>query len=53
MIATQRHTTQIRSLLLNGSEFQWNMAMTWRRNSYLSEAAQAWLALVREVHVDN
>ncbi|HAT1658557.1 TPA: LysR family transcriptional regulator [Legionella pneumophila] len=53
MIATQRHTTQICSLLLNGSEFQWNMAMTWRRNSYLSEAAKAWLALVREVHVDN
>ncbi|APF02093.1 TPA: LysR family transcriptional regulator [Legionella pneumophila] len=52
MIATQRPVTQIRSLLLKGSEFQWNMAMTWRRNSYLSEAAKAWLSLVREVHVD-
>lgn len=52
MIATQRHSTSIHTLLLNDSELQWNMAMTWRRNSYLSEAAKAWLALVREVHVD-
>lgn len=52
MIATQRHSTSIHTLLLNDSELQWNMAMTWRRNSYLSEAAKAWLALVREMHVD-
>ncbi|KTD27039.1 MULTISPECIES: LysR family transcriptional regulator [Legionella] len=52
MIATQRPSPQIHSLLLNEPELQWDMAMTWRRNSYLSEAAKAWLALVREVHVN-
>ncbi|KGP64385.1 LysR family transcriptional regulator [Legionella norrlandica] len=50
MVATQRQSTQIHSILLDESELQWNMAMTWRKNSYLSEAAKAWLALVREVH---
>ncbi|ARG98456.1 LysR family transcriptional regulator [Legionella micdadei] len=53
MIATERNNTQIHTLLLNESELQWNMAMTWRRNSFLSEAAKAWLSLVREVHVSN
>lgn len=53
MIATQRASPHMHSLLLKGSNLQWNMAMTWRRNAYLSEAAKAWLALVREVHVDN
>ncbi|MCW8397346.1 LysR family transcriptional regulator [Legionella sp. PATHC038] len=53
MIAMQRQHSQIHSLLLKEKELQWNMAMTWRRNAYLSEAAQAWLALVREVHVNN
>ena len=52
MIATQRPSPKIHSLLLNEPELQWDMAMTWRRNSYLSEAAKAWLALVREVHVN-
>jgi DNA-binding transcriptional LysR family regulator len=47
MIATQRNHSQIHSLMLNESEIHWNMVMTWRRNTYLSEAAKAWLALVR------
>jgi len=49
MVATHRATRKIHSLLLE-PELQWNMAMTWRRNSYLSEAAKAWLSLVKEVH---
>lgn len=53
MIAHERSNPQIRSLLLEGSEFQWNMAMTWRRNAYLSDAAKAWLALVREERITN
>lgn len=48
MVAMQREHKHIHSLLLKEPELQWNMAMTWRRNSYLSEAAKAWLALVRE-----
>ncbi|MCE0722885.1 LysR family transcriptional regulator [Legionella resiliens] len=50
MIAHERSNPQVRFPLLEGEEFQWNMAMTWRRNAYLSDAAKAWLALVREVH---
>lgn len=50
MIAHECSIPQVCSPLLEGDEFQWNMAMTWRRNAYLSDAAKAWLALVREVH---
>lgn len=28
----------------------WEMVLVWRRGGYLSHAAQAWLALTREVH---
>jgi DNA-binding transcriptional LysR family regulator len=48
MVALQRHNKQMSVLLLSETELQWTMAMTWRRNCYLSEAAKAWLALVRE-----
>lgn len=51
MIAMQRQRSQINALLLKDEELQWNMAVTWRRNSFLSEAAKAWLTLVRELHV--
>ncbi|QMT59440.1 LysR family transcriptional regulator [Legionella sp. PC997] len=52
MIALEKSNPQVSYPLLKGDEFQWNMAMTWRRGAYLSEAAKAWLALVREVYVD-
>ncbi|KTD02908.1 LysR family transcriptional regulator [Fluoribacter gormanii] len=51
MIAREKSNPQIFFPLLEGDAFQWNMAMTWRRDAYLSDAAKAWLALVREVHV--
>ncbi|KTD42288.1 LysR family transcriptional regulator [Legionella parisiensis] len=50
MIAYERLNPQVRFALLEGDEFQWDMAMTWRHDAYLSDAAKAWLALVREVH---
>ena len=30
----------------------WEMGLVWRRGGYLSHAAQAWLALAREMHPD-
>ncbi|HHF7368088.1 TPA: LysR family transcriptional regulator [Legionella bozemanae] len=53
MIAHERLNPQVCFSLLEGDEFQWDMAMTWRRDAYLSDAAKAWLALVREVHDAN
>ena len=50
MVAQQRFSAKVHSVLLNESELHWNMAMTWRRNSYLSEAAKAWLMLVQEFY---
>lgn len=49
MVAKHRANAKVRSILLQEAELQWNMAMTWRRNSYLSDAAKAWQALVKEV----
>lgn len=48
MVASQRANKQMGMVVLNEHELQWNMAMTWRRNAYLSEAAKAWLELLRE-----
>ncbi len=36
---------------LNAQEdLRWDIAFIWRRGAYLSRAAQAWLALLREPH---
>jgi DNA-binding transcriptional LysR family regulator len=29
---------------------EWHLAMIWRRDAYLSNAAKVWLALVRDVN---
>ncbi|MBS7544960.1 LysR family transcriptional regulator [Ancylobacter oerskovii] len=50
LIAAQRRTPAVREVLLDEPGSEWTMAMVWRRGAFLSEAAQAWLALVREVH---
>ena len=50
MIAAQRETKAVKSVLLNEPGTQWRMAMTWRRGGYLSAAAKAWLSLVKEIH---
>lgn len=50
MIAGQRPHPQMRAVRLDEPDTDWFMAMAWRRGGYLSGAAQAWLALVAEVH---
>lgn len=50
MIASQRRHPAVHPVLLHAPGAQWSMAMAWRRDAYLSEAAKAWLALVREIH---
>jgi DNA-binding transcriptional LysR family regulator len=48
MIATQRTQVPIRLVLLDEPDTDWTMSMAWRRGAYLSPAAAAWLALLRE-----
>jgi len=48
MIAEQRRHPAVRQLLLAEPQTEWHMAMIWRRGSYLSHAARAWLALAQE-----
>ncbi|MCB5191650.1 LysR family transcriptional regulator [Methylobacillus arboreus] len=50
MIANQRRHPGVRHVLLDEPGMEWIMAMAWRRGAYLSEAAKAWLELVREIH---
>jgi DNA-binding transcriptional LysR family regulator len=50
MIASQRRNASVRSVLLKEPDTEWALAMVWRRDAYLSEAAKAWLALMREIH---
>lgn len=35
------------SIVLDEPDTDWRMALVWRRGAYLSDAAQAWLSLVR------
>lgn len=37
---------------LRDAHTDWEMGLVWRRGGYLSPAAQAWLALAREMHPD-
>lgn len=50
MIAEQRIRSTVAHVPLNEPATDWNIAMIWRRDAYLSHAAKAWLAIVREVH---
>lgn len=50
MIASQRRHPAVHPVLLDAPGAEWAMAMAWRRDAYLSEAAKAWLMLVREIH---
>lgn len=49
-IARHRAHPGIRRVRLAEPGTDWDMAMAWRRGAYLSPAAEAWLALVREAH---
>ena len=47
MMVEARPHDGIRAIALDDPDMCWHMALAWRRNGYLSEAAKAWLALVR------
>ncbi len=49
-IAEQRRTAAVNLVLLDEPQTAWHMGMVWRRGSYLSHAARAWLDLTREFH---
>lgn len=44
MMAEEQQRHSIGRALLDHADTDWNMAMVWRRNAYLSHAARAWLA---------
>jgi DNA-binding transcriptional LysR family regulator len=48
MIAEQRRHPSVRLVRLAEPQTKWNPGMIWRRGGYLSHAAKAWLAIVRE-----
>lgn len=50
LIAAQRPNPAVRQVLLDEPGTEWVMAVVWRRGAFLSGAAKAWLALVREAH---
>jgi DNA-binding transcriptional LysR family regulator len=49
MIAAQRTQGPISPVRLDEPGLAWTMAMAWRRGAYLSPAAAAWLALLRDI----
>lgn len=50
LIAQQRPHAGVGRILLAEPRTGWDIAMVWRRGAHLSQAAKAWLAVVREVH---
>jgi DNA-binding transcriptional LysR family regulator len=48
MIAAQRRHPAVGHVPLDEPGVEWSMSMAWRRNGYLSDAAQAWRSLVVE-----
>ncbi|HTY69994.1 MAG TPA: LysR family transcriptional regulator [Alphaproteobacteria bacterium] len=51
MIARQRGAALVRHVPLVEPDTAWHIALVWRRGAYLSQAAQAWLALAREAQI--
>ena len=50
MIARQRPHPGVRYIELAEPDTQWDMAMIWRQNGFLSHAARAWLEIVEEIY---
>lgn len=48
LVASARWNVAVRHVLLEAPDMEWNMAIAWRRGTYLSDAAKMWLRLVRE-----
>lgn len=44
LMAEEQRRHGVGQALLDHADTDWNMAMVWRRNAYLSHAARAWLA---------
>jgi DNA-binding transcriptional LysR family regulator len=47
MLLERRHHPAIRYAVLDEPKTEWHIALTWRRDRYLSNAAREWLALAR------
>jgi DNA-binding transcriptional LysR family regulator len=52
LIAEQRRRPALSLVLLDEPQTDWQAAMIWRRGGYLSQAAKAWLAIMRELDVN-
>jgi DNA-binding transcriptional LysR family regulator len=50
VVAEQRPHRLVRRVPLDEPKCKWRIALAWRRGGYLSHAARAWLAHVREEH---
>ncbi|MDX3808657.1 LysR substrate-binding domain-containing protein [Bosea thiooxidans] len=48
LIAGRHGEAAVRRIVLDEPSTEWAIAIIWRRGAYLSHAARAWLALVRE-----
>lgn len=48
LIAEQRAAPSVHRVLLDEPHTEWRLALSWRREGFLSPAARAWLALERE-----
>jgi DNA-binding transcriptional LysR family regulator len=53
MIAEQRGRPTVRAIPLDEPETDWQMAMIWRKGSYVPQAARAWLAIAREARAQD
>lgn len=51
MIAEQRRQPRVRHVSIVDPAMAWNVAMIWRRDGYLSHAAQAWLTMLADRRV--
>jgi DNA-binding transcriptional LysR family regulator len=49
MIAETLTHPEVRHLPIKDPNMNWNLALTWRRGGYLSDAARAWKSLVLEM----
>ncbi len=49
LIARQREHAGVNHIPITDTGMDWHMALVWRRGSYLSHSARAWLDLARDV----
>ncbi|MEG6507831.1 LysR family transcriptional regulator [Methyloligella sp. 2.7D] len=49
MMAAQRRKSTLRQVVVKDPDTEWVLVMAWRRGAYLSDAATAWLELLREM----